>query len=147
MKAFYFVIAILMGMSIIVQASVNTALRKVLNSSVQAAIANFLVGIIALSLYAFFTKQTAVSFSVSTLKWWHWIGGLIGATYVIGVILLVPHLGTLGLFSSLIAGQLTASILIDHFGWLGVAQKPINIQRILGVLLLILAVYLIQDKK
>ncbi|MCS6834379.1 MAG: DMT family transporter, partial [Flammeovirgaceae bacterium] len=124
MKVVYFSIAILIGMLVIVQASANSALRKIMNNALHAAIANFLVGILALLLYALVTKQTSMSLSFSSAKWWHWVGGLIGAGYVIGVILLVPHLGTLGLFSSLIAGQLIASALIDHFGWLGVPQKP-----------------------
>jgi transporter family-2 protein len=37
----------------------------------------------------------------------------------------------------LLAGQLVASILIDHYGWLGFSVQKIDFQRLLGVVLLV----------
>jgi transporter family-2 protein len=147
MKLFYLFSALLIGISLIVQASVNAQLRKSLESPVNAAIISFVVGTVALVIYAIFIRQAPPTFSqFASLKWWQWVGGLIGACYVIGVILLVPKLGTLGLFSALIAGQMIASLVIDHYGWFGMTQKPIDWQRMVGAMMLIGAMYLIQKK-
>ena len=47
------------------------------------------------------------------------------------------QIGALALVSLLLAGQLVASILIDHYGWLGFPVQKMNIQRLLGVMLLV----------
>jgi transporter family-2 protein len=55
-----------------------------------------------------------------------------------------PHLGaatTVGLF---LAGQVIASIAIDHLGLLGVTAQPASIPRLLGALLIIVGVAMVQ---
>src|ERR687897_1409838 len=55
-----------------------------------------------------------------------------------------PRLGaatTVGLF---LAGQVIASIAIDHFGLLGVTAQPASIPRLLGGLLIIVGVAMVQ---
>jgi transporter family-2 protein len=42
-----------------------------------------------------------------------------------------------------IAGQLTLAVIIDQLGILHVAQKPITVARIVGIVLLAAGVYLI----
>jgi len=44
----------------------------------------------------------------------------------------------------IVSGQMTASLVLDHFGWLGYQLHPINGLRILGVFLLIGGVVLIR---
>jgi bacterial/archaeal transporter family-2 protein len=62
---------------------------------------------------------------------------MIGAAVVLGSILAGPKIGALALVSLLLAGQLVVSILIDHYGLLGFPIQKINIQRFLGILLLV----------
>jgi len=42
-----------------------------------------------------------------------------------------------------LAGQMTAGLLIDRYGWVGVVSRPIDPVRVAGVALLILSVVLI----
>jgi transporter family-2 protein len=42
-----------------------------------------------------------------------------------------------------IAGQLSASVVIDHFGLLGVERQAVTLGRLVGVVLLATGVYLI----
>lgn len=42
-----------------------------------------------------------------------------------------------------IAGQLALSVVVDHFGLLGLAKQPVTLARILGVVLLGLGTYLV----
>ena len=45
--------------------------------------------------------------------------------------------------SGVITGQLTAAVLIDRFGLLGIAKQPINAGRIVGLVLLVAGVVLV----
>jgi transporter family-2 protein len=44
----------------------------------------------------------------------------------------------------LIAGQMAVSLVMDHYGLLGVAPQPISLWRILGAVLLFVGVVLIR---
>ena len=45
--------------------------------------------------------------------------------------------------AAVVAGQLTASVLIDRFGLFGVTEQPITAGKLLGIALLGLGVFLI----
>ncbi len=63
-------------------------------------------------------------------------GGLIGALYVGSIVFTVRELGAGGLTAATISGQLALAVVIDHFGWLGVARSPITAAKLLGIALL-----------
>lgn len=75
---------------------------------------------------------------------WIWIGGIIGALYVLAALIATPRLGAATTVAIFIAGQLTGSILIDHYGLLGVPVHSIDLPRLTGVLMLIGGVVLIR---
>jgi transporter family-2 protein len=37
----------------------------------------------------------------------------------------------------LVIGQMRASVTFDHFGWLSLTQRPIDLSRMIGIALLI----------
>ncbi|MEO8612875.1 MAG: DMT family transporter [Chloroflexota bacterium] len=49
----------------------------------------------------------------------------------------LPRVGATTAATLLILAQLIVAILIDHMGWLGVPQHPVNVSRVLGILLLL----------
>jgi transporter family-2 protein len=71
------------------------------------------------------------------------------AAGVFGVILYqtinytMPRLGSALVVTLIIIGQLLIGLLIDHFGWLGVAVHPISLVRVGGVILLIIGALMI----
>ena len=69
---------------------------------------------------------------------------MIGAFYVAAITFIVPTLGTALTFALIIAGQLLAAMVIDHYGWLGMSVHEITAGRIAGAVLLIAGVILIQ---
>src|SRR5919108_3997232 len=68
--------------------------------------------------------------------WWVWIGGILGAFYVLGSIVTAPKLGAATLVALILAGQAIASLLVDHYGWVGFEGHPITLVRVAGVVLL-----------
>ena len=131
-------LAFVVGGLLPIQVGVNAELAKYINSPILAALVSFLVGGMCLILGAVIFKAPLPTLNqVTTLPIWLWGGGMIGAAVVLGSILAGPKIGALALVSLLLAGQLVSSVLIDHYGWLGFPIQKMDVQRLLGVLLLV----------
>jgi bacterial/archaeal transporter family-2 protein len=76
--------------------------------------------------------------------WWLWIGGVLGALYVAAAAALTPKLGAAGFLVLVVAGQILTSVVVDHFGLLGVTSKPVSLPRVAGVILILVGVFLVQ---
>ena len=72
------------------------------------------------------------------------IGGFLGAFFVTAAVMLVPRLGVAMTFSLIIAGQMIVTLIIDHFGLLGVPMKEVSLARIFGIALIAGGVVLIR---
>jgi bacterial/archaeal transporter family-2 protein len=130
---------ILVGM----QAPINARLGRAVGS-IQAASLSFIVGTVALVTISVVSSGGLGTFSdLSRPPWWAFVGGLLGATYVTVAILTVRTLGASGLTAAVITGQLAVSVAIDRFGLLGIARQPIGLQRIVGLVLLVIGVALV----
>lgn len=131
------------GLLVGMQPPANARLGRSIGN-VQAATFSFVVGTIALALLALLFYGGLGSFaSVGKAPWWALVGGLLGAVYVTVSILTVRTLGVSGLTAIVITGQLTAAVLIDRFGLLGIAKQPIDAGRIIGLVLLVVGVVLV----
>ena len=82
--------------------------------------------------------------SIAASPPWSWTGGIIGAGVVLCALIATPRLGAATTVMLFISGQLAASLLLDHHGWLGVPVHPIDLPRVLGVVCLIAGVVLIR---
>jgi transporter family-2 protein len=71
------------------------------------------------------------------VRWYYLLGGLLGAVYVANALIAVSTIGAGGVAAATIAGQLTASVIADRLGILGLQQVALSPQRILGVALLL----------
>jgi transporter family-2 protein len=140
-------LAMLIGAALPVQAGVNSQLRVGLGHPMLAATVSFVVGAVALGAVALAQRAPIPGGAVlARLPWWVWGGGLLGALYVVGSILLVPRLGAATLTASIVAGQLAAALLLDQFGLVGYARHPLTLARLLGAVLLLAGVVLIQRR-
>jgi len=73
-----------------------------------------------------------------------WAGGFLGAFFVTVMVTIIPRIPVALAFSLAIAGQMIVTLLIDHFGLLGVPVKEINLMRVLGATLITVGVILIR---
>jgi transporter family-2 protein len=138
-------LALAAGVLLPVQAGVNAQLRSVLGSPVTAALVSFLVGTAGLVTAAvIFRAPMALRAAWVASPWWYWVGGLIGALYVVASIVLAPRLGAATLVAAVVAGQMMASLLLDQYGLLGFPTHPISGLRVLGAALVIGGVVLVQ---
>lgn len=124
------------------QAPINSRLGKVLGTFPAASV-SFGIGLVILVAIAALAGGAGHVTRIAHVPWWYLLGGALGAAYVATVLVAVRTLGAGGLTAATIAGQLTAAVVVDHFGWLGVARHPIDAARVAGVLLLAGGVFLI----
>lgn len=141
----YLLIALAAGAMMPTQAATNHRMATVVDSPILAALISFVVGTIALFVYALMSGESLASLAAAkNAPPIAWIGGLLGAFFVASAVILVPRLGVAMTFSVLIAGQMIVTLIIDHFGLLGVPVKEVSLARIGGILLITAGVVLIR---
>lgn len=143
---FFIFLAIFAGIAMPTQATVNSRLAESVNHNpILAAFISFAVGTIALFLYILLTgiplSDLAAAKGAPPVAW---LGGFLGAFFVSAMIGVVPRIGIALAFSLAIGGQMLVTLLIDHFGWLGVPVVEINRWRVLGAALITIGVILIR---
>jgi transporter family-2 protein len=67
--------------------------------------------------------------------------GLLGVVVVGSTVLMVPRIGVAAAIVLIVTGQLSMAATIDHFGLFGVLEKPLGIQRVMGLGLVLLGVW------
>ncbi|WP_444931940.1 DMT family transporter [Microbulbifer sp. SSSA002] len=138
------VFALVVGGSLASQAGVNSQLRVALNTPIQAAFISFLVGTVILGTISLFQSETWFTrASISAVPWWAWLGGVFGAFNIAMSVFLAPKLGALVLAISIVCGQVIASLVLDHNGWLGYPKIELSISRVFGALLIVVGVLLV----
>jgi transporter family-2 protein len=133
------------GVSIVIQQALNSNLRTELNSAAWSGFVSYSAGLACMALLVVALRDPLPPLgTMARIPWWAWTGGVFGAIFIGLGIVLVPKLGAATFIALLVAGQMIGSVVFDHFGWLGLAQRPIDLSRAIGVLLLIAGVVLIR---
>lgn len=137
-------LALLVGAGLVVQVALNMTVSRIVGSAPLAALANFVVGTLLLILFLLLMRQDWPSREqLATVPLWAWFGGALGAAYVATATFAGPRLGALLLLALTVAGQMIASLVVDHYGLLGFAQQPVTVTRLLGVALLAIGIFLV----
>jgi bacterial/archaeal transporter family-2 protein len=133
----------LVGGLIALQAPINSNLGKRIGT-LPAASLSFAIGTALLVLLALvFGGGFGKVGEARHLSWVYLTGGLLGAAYVTTVLVTVRSLGAGGVTAATIAGQLTASVVVDQMGVLGIEKQAITAPRIAGIVLLAAGTFLI----
>lgn len=142
---FYLLLALLAGAMMPTQAAINNRLAVSVESPILAAFISFFVGTAALFAFALLSGESLGNIiAARNAPPIAWIGGLLGAFFVTVTVVLVPRLGVAMAFSLIIAGQMLVTLVLDHFGILGVPVKEISPARVGGILLITAGVVVIR---
>lgn len=136
------VIGVLTGTLGAVQTAVNGRLGQAMGSGLAAALVSFVVGAIGLVLAVLVTRQWVRP--VGRPQPWLFVGGLLGASFVLVNAVNAPRLGTGLAVSVVLFGQVAMGLALDHAGWLGVRRRPVTALRIAGAALVLLGVVLVR---
>jgi transporter family-2 protein len=77
------------------------------------------------------------------VPWYAFSTGLLGLAIIGALSYSVSRLGLVATFTVLMASQFIVAALFDHFGLLGSVIRPLDVSRIIGVIVLLGGVWLI----
>lgn len=135
---------IVAGAATALQPPTNALLVKPMGSPVGAALVSFAVGTAVLAAaYALGPARPALA-AARGLPAHALLGGVYGALFVAVAAYSAPRLGVGVTLTTLVAGQLLAAMLIDHFGLFGIVPRSLGWQRGLGFALVVAGVLLVR---
>jgi len=132
------------GGMIAMQAPTNAMLARAGGSPVLAALISFAVGTVALLIVWLLGGNRPGTGAFANLRWYAWLGGFYGATYVAVAAYAAPRIGLASLITIGIAGQIAMALWLDQAGAFGLPREPINLGRIAGAVLVIAGVVLVR---
>ncbi|EGQ2820092.1 DMT family transporter [Staphylococcus pseudintermedius] len=144
----WMLVGMIIGFTPPIQTAINSHLGQTLHSPFFASLVSFTVGASALIILTLMlhrhVKIHTTSEQHGPLKWWYFIGGALGVIFVTTNIILTPVIGVTFTLITVMVGQIIMGLLIDHFGLFGVPHRHITKQRLLGFMLIIIAIIIIQ---
>jgi transporter family-2 protein len=123
------------------QAPINSHLGRAVGTF-QAAFVSFAVGTVALAVIVSFAGGIG-SIDLGGVRWYYLTGGLLGVVFVSTLLVTVRTLGASGILAAGLVGQMSASVAIDRFGWLGVERTAITPFRMAGIALVAAGAWLV----
>ena len=146
----YLIVALAAGVALATQSAINTQLAKAMSGeAVIATFISFAVGTLVLFFIAWVKTDLWGNLStVPSQPWWKLIGGILGAVVVFTTVLLAPKLGITAMLFFIIVGQLITAATIDHFGFIGMPIREVNITKFIGLIIVAfgLVFYFFGDK-
>jgi bacterial/archaeal transporter family-2 protein len=137
-------LALLSGAALAVQVGVNNGLKGRVGHPLSAATFSFATGTLALLAFALAIRPGwPKGSSLAGAPWWVWLGGVVGACYMVMTITYSNRLGAAGWLGVVVTGQILTSVVLDHYGLIGFAEHPITPWRLLGVGLLLAGAVLV----
>lgn len=144
----FLVIAGLVGAAVPLQSAVNAGMASSQGHPLYAAITNTLVSTLTFAVLIFVLKVPRPNIrGAFEGPWWLWTGGFVGAAFVFGGLFVAPRVGAAAFAAATIFGTVTASLLIDQFGVLGFAHRPVTLMRIAGVACMLVGLVLLTMRK
>jgi transporter family-2 protein len=130
------------GGLIALQAPINAGLGRA-TGNLPAALISFVVGTLALAAIVALSGKAGGLGSTFDVRWYYLLGGLLGAVYVANALIAVSSIGAGGVAAATITGQLTASVVLDRLGALGLEETALTPERVIGVALLLAGTFLL----
>lgn len=129
----------LAGMGLPFQTGINALLKRRVGSPYTAALISFVVALIFLLLLLTATGQewSLPAAALEGAPLWIWAGGLCGAIFLTGNILLHARLGSVQTIVLPVMGQILMGLIIDTYGYFHAAQTPLSLLRIVGAILVV----------
>ncbi len=141
------VIAVIAGLGMAIQSRVNGELSTRLGDVVLAAVISFGTGLLLLLLLLACSSRMRSGLShvvpalrAGLLRPWHFLGGLAGATYVLGQAGTVALIGVALFTVGVVAGQTVSGLAVDKFGTRTAGRRAVTWPRTLGAVLMVGAV-------
>lgn len=140
---FFLIAALLAGVAMAVQGSINSALSKVIGLWEATFLVHLSAAIILLFILFVFHMGKGDFALCSKAPWYLYLGGFIGVLITFGVVISIPKLGVAVATTAIIVGQVLTALIIDHFGLFGLKEISFTWIKFLGLVLLALGTKLL----
>lgn len=77
-----------------------------------------------------------------SVPWYALCAGVFGLVVIFSMSYMIPRIGVATALIILLAGQLFIGTMLDHFGLLGAAVRPLDLTRVFGLTVVLLGVWL-----
>ena len=136
---FIILIGLAGGMAIGVQGPLSSIITQKLGSLESVFIIHLSGAIAALIPMLFLGSKLGQWKSV---PWYALVAGAFGLIVISAMGYMIPRIGAAGALITLLAGQILVASLLDHFGLLGMSPRAIDLQRIIGLGVVMVGVWL-----
>jgi bacterial/archaeal transporter family-2 protein len=134
------------GAQLALQPPVNAGLARA-TGSLAAVLISFAGGTLLLIAVAVAGGTIGDLGRIGDAEWYHLLGGLSGALFVLTAAAVVPRIGAGAVAAGTITGQLTGSLVVDALGILGLEGRPVTAARVLGAAALVAGTCLIAVRR
>jgi len=123
------------------QSAINGHLGQITGSPVSAALVSFTIGVSALIVLNIVLRwrPRIERPNGEANPWWMWVGGVLGALFVLGNAALVPQIGTGLTVVATLLGSMLGSLLIDHM-----RGTRVQLRQVVGIAVILIGVVLIR---
>lgn len=131
------------GIGIPVMAALNSGLGAHLESPKLAGMLLLAVAlIVAVLINVVYTDATLSMQKLALVPWQYFLGGVFVAFYVFTITWAAPKIGVGNAVFFVLLGQLISTAIIDHFGLFNAIQTHITAERLIGIVLMAVGVFL-----
>ena len=142
----YSLIMVVAGIGIPVMATLNGGLGARLQSPTLAAAILFFVGLVIAVSYLLVTEGVPSKIFHASTPIYYYFGGFFVLFYILTITWVAPRFGISNAIAFVLLGQMIAMSMIDHFGLLGAQRFALEPQRMAGLALMVVGVFLVLNK-
>ena len=77
-----------------------------------------------------------------SIPWFALCAGIFGLVVISAISYTIPRVGVAAAITTIIAGQLLVSMVLDHYGLLGASQRSMDATRVVGLAVVLAGVWL-----
>ena len=140
----YALIMLIAGICVPILAVLNAGLGKELGSAPAACVILSLVALVTSAVILLATGPQAILNTFSSSK--HlFFGGVLFIVYILSITFIAPKFGLGNAIFFILLGQIFSASIIDHFGLFGAISQSLSYQRITGIFIMVLGIWLTQN--
>ena len=140
----YALIMLIAGICVPILAVLNAGLGKELGSAPAACVILSLVALVTSAVILLATGSQAILNTFSSSK--HlFFGGVLFIVYILSITFIAPKFGLGNAIFFILLGQILSASIIDHFGLFGAISQSLSYQRITGIFIMVLGIWLTQN--
>ena len=139
-------LAVVIGTCLAIQPIFNTTVAKFTGSMWYAALCSLSVSITLVLFICFMSDRFATlrGGNAAQIPKLYILAGICGIIILAFTVYCITKIGPVLTASITVTVQMTVATITAHYGWFGLTQEPINIIKIIGILLLVAGVVLVK---